>query len=189
MIAVDYAERWATNDEVVAAQRERFLGRLEPGALVADVGCGPGRDAAKLSEAGCTVLAIDISLPMLLKARKRFEGALVAADMRRLPLRKKSLAGIWACASFLHIPKRDGASTLQHLRSFLKEDGVLALAVKEGDGEEFRTRAGHTRFFAFYREDELAELVTSAGFSIVEAWTEKDDVHPDPWLNVIATAS
>lgn len=126
---------------------------------------------------------------MLAEARRRFDGLVIAADMRRLPLREKSLDGIWASASFLHVPKRDAAGTLRHVRSVLKDRGVLALVVKEGAGEELRTRNGNDRFFAFYREDELAELVTSAGFSIIDFWTEQDDVHPDPWLNVIAKAT
>lgn len=174
--------------DVTSKDRERFQTHLAAGALVADIGCGPGRDSPKLAEAGCSVIALDISIAMLLEARRRFSGPLVAADMRHLPLRPATLDAIWACASFLHVPKRDAPATLSHFRSLLKESAVLFIAVKEGGGETFRTRDGHQRFFAFYLADELAGLVRSSGFTVLDTWSEKDDVHPDPWLNIIARA-
>lgn len=186
VIARDYAERWATNSDVTSGDRERFLAYLAPDAFVADVGSGPGRDASKLADAGCSVIALDLSIAMLREARQRFTGPLVVADMRALPIRQGCLDAVWACASFLHVPKQDAAVTLERFRSTLKEGGVLFLAVKEGEGETFRTRDGLQRFFAFYSPDELSSLMRAAGFMVAEMWSAKDGVHPDPWLSVIA---
>jgi SAM-dependent methyltransferase len=185
-IAQDYAERWATNDEVTKKARERFLTHLPTRATIVDIGCGPGRDAQPLTNAGCSVVALDLSLPMVAEARKRFQGSLLVADMRVLPFQAASFDGAWVCASLLHLPKREVPTTLRLIRATLKSEGILFVGVKEGTGEKFRSRDGHKRFFSFYSEDEICTLMNQAGFGILESWLEVDDVHPDPWINVVA---
>jgi len=43
----------------------------KPRGLVLDIGCGTGRQSLMLAEMGCRVLAMDISMSMLLEARRR----------------------------------------------------------------------------------------------------------------------
>ncbi len=59
------------------------------GKAVLDLACGPGRHAAKLVERGGHVVGLDLSLPLLGRARARTRGQvhLVRADMRHLPFR------------------------------------------------------------------------------------------------------
>lgn len=182
-IAADYAARWATNDLVVATALERFTARLPQGALVADVGCGPGRDLTALARRGFRVVGIDLSPAMLREARARSDAPLVLADMRSLPFRTGSFDAAWVCASLLHVPKVHAPSTVRGVHGLLRPGGVAYFALKEGSGEGLRRRAGRARFFAFYGEEELDDLLTSAGFDIVEAWAERAERLPDPWLN------
>lgn len=188
-IASDYADRWATNDAVTEEARKRFLSHLPGSPVVADIGCGPGRDSYALNEAGCSVVGLDLSMAMLAEAAQRFKGPLVIADMRQLPFRPASFDGAWVCASLLHVPKRHGKTTTTSFRALLKPKGVLFVAVKQGFGETFRSRDGLRRFFAFYSQPELNDLITGSGFSILDTWVETDEVHPDPWINVIARAN
>jgi ubiquinone/menaquinone biosynthesis C-methylase UbiE len=59
--------------------------RLEPGMVVADVGCGVGRHSELLVERGARPVGADLSFGLLQAARPR--GRYVQADGRRLPLR------------------------------------------------------------------------------------------------------
>jgi SAM-dependent methyltransferase len=181
-IAPEYAARWATNDAVVQTALARFAAHLAPGALVADVGCGPGRDLVALAARGFVVVGIDLSQAMLREARLRSPAPLVAADMRSLPLRPGRLDGLWACASLLHVPKRQAPSTVRALRDCMRPGGVAFFALKEGAGEGLVTKHGRARFYALYAADELDGLLSRAGFQIVDAWTDRGTA-PDPWLN------
>jgi SAM-dependent methyltransferase len=77
---------------------------------VADIGCGAGRNAIPLAEAGMRIVALDLSLPMAAAARARIDGRrlLVAlAPMDALPIRDRSIDlivahGIWNLARSDH---------------------------------------------------------------------------------------
>jgi SAM-dependent methyltransferase len=78
-----------------------WLAAQVPGGLVADIGCGPGRDTQALRSRGLRVVGLDLSDAMLRAGG--LTGA-AQADMRALPLRTESLDAIWCMAAFLHIP-------------------------------------------------------------------------------------
>ncbi len=46
-LASMYAARWADSADRLAADRRRFIRMVPAGALVLDLGCGPGRDLAR----------------------------------------------------------------------------------------------------------------------------------------------
>jgi ubiquinone/menaquinone biosynthesis C-methylase UbiE len=91
----------------------KFVGQeLEraPRACVLDLGCGAGRNAVPMAQAGCRVLGTDLSWPMLQAAaqKARAEGVEAAtqwaqAPMQSLPARDRSFDvvvahGIWNLA-------------------------------------------------------------------------------------------
>ncbi len=70
-----------------------LLARLlpwQPGWRVLDVGCGAGRHARALAEAGAHPVGLDLSGDLLRRARATGI-PLVRADMRRLPVRRRSM--------------------------------------------------------------------------------------------------
>jgi ubiquinone/menaquinone biosynthesis C-methylase UbiE len=185
-IAADYAARWASA-EVLASARSRFAARLVAGARVLDVGCGPGWDALRLRALGLRVSGLDRSRGMLAQARQRGDLPLVFADMRQLPVRDAALDGIWACASFLHIPKRAALDVLREFHRALRPGGALYIGVKRGTSERWVEHSGgRQRFFAFYQENELDLLLASAGFAICEGWIGDDMLGREPWINRLA---
>jgi ubiquinone/menaquinone biosynthesis C-methylase UbiE len=188
-IAADYAARPGL-DDVMDAVRRRFAARLAPGARVLDVGCGPAHETAALRGLGLSACGLDRSRGMLAQARARRALPLLLGDMRHLPVRDGALDGLWVCASFLHIPKRDGPDVLGELHRALRPGGLLFIGVKQGNGERWVEHdGGQRRFFAFYQEEQLDALLVSAGFAIREGWTDPDSRgRPEAWIGRLVEA-
>jgi ubiquinone/menaquinone biosynthesis C-methylase UbiE len=192
-IAADYAARWASGEELASA-RARFGALLGPGARVLDTGCGPGWDTVRLRELGLRACGLDRSRGMLNEARGRGV-PLLLGDMRALPLHDGALDGLWACASFLHIPKQDGPAVLREFRRALRSGGALYIGVKAGVGERWveqgpaQQSPGQQRFFAFYQADEFDQLLADSGFRLLDGWINKDSRgRPEDWINRLAVA-
>jgi SAM-dependent methyltransferase len=188
-IAADYAARWVSG-EPLALARSRFAALLGPGAQVLDAGCGPGWDTARLRDLGLRACGLDRSRGMLEQARGR-DVPLALGDMRALPVRAGALDGLWACASFLHIPKSDGPAVLREFHHVLRPGGILYIAVKQGVGERWVEHSpGRQRFFVFYSADELDQLLAESGFAVLEGWIGKDSRdRPEGWINRLATTN
>lgn len=169
------------------AQLAALMSALPPGARVLDTGCGPGQDARALARAGFAVVAMDASPEMLRQAAmaEGVETRLGAfADLDDVA----TFDAVWASFSLLHAPKAEFPGHLSAIHRALKPGGVLALSLKIGDGE---ARDALGRFFAYYREAELAALLTAAGFRITHIHhghsTGMAGTH-DPFLTVTAHA-
>jgi ubiquinone/menaquinone biosynthesis C-methylase UbiE len=174
-IAPTYAQVSAVMHENLIEFAERFIGLLESsfglGAQILDVGCGPGRDMAWFESRNINVTGVDYTQAMLELARTKVHGSLVQADMRNMPFEAHSMDGIWCNASLLHLPKTDSSAALLEFKQVLKPNGILFLAVQEGEGEHLETRevyGENQRFFARYSVTEMTELLEIAGFEILE---------------------
>lgn len=188
VLAPDYAERWFGLH--LGKPLARFQAHVPQGSWVLDAGCGPGRDAQSLQALGYRVLGFDRSVGMLSEGRQRGVSVpLALADLRRLPLPVRSLGGIWACASLLHLPKAGLPVALTEFARVL-DSGHLYLVLKEGEGEGWQTegRTGLHRYFARYQLSELVSLLEGSGFQVLERWLDppgKGQRHR--WISVIAT--
>jgi SAM-dependent methyltransferase len=106
---------------------------LRPGALVLDVGCGPGRHAHALARRGHRVVGVDIAQPFVaLAAADAPPGAVfVRGDARRLPLRGVFDAAVSLCQGGFGLPADPGApddaAVLEAMAAALRPGGRLAL--------------------------------------------------------------
>ena len=141
--------------------------RLAPGSLVADVGCGPGRDIASLRARGLRVVGFDLSLGQL---RTGGLAGVAQADMRFLPVRSGSLDAVWSQAALLHIPRGLVPVVLGELARVVRPGGGLFLTLAEGDGEGWEVAAKYEsdrrRWFTYHRAGPLTALLADAGFAV-----------------------
>lgn len=87
----EYLRLYPHRDDEDAGAAVALVNGLIPlaGRRVLDLACGPGRHAAQLAARGARVVGLDLSLPLLARARTRTGGTVpvVRADMRQLPFR------------------------------------------------------------------------------------------------------
>lgn len=158
----------------------RFFMRL-PGKAVLVAGCGEGRDSRHLAGLGAEVVSFDLSEGMLAIARASDpHGTYLHVDLREASRIPGQFDGIWACACLYHLTKEEFRVCLRALREKLTPRGVLFLNLKLGTGERFieqirdgypggeeaKRKLGGSRFYAFYRRDELEDYFR--GFSVEE---------------------
>jgi len=169
-IARDYAHRNAQPHVAVQQMLDIFL-NLVPENTVLDVGCAEGRESAYLIQKGLDVTGCDLSEDFVEMAKKQCpNNKFVVADMRNLPEDIGTYHGIWACASFLHIPKVDAPKTLQGFHRILNTNGLLYVSVLEGEFDGLRTNeemGWPERHFSDYTEEELTLLLQHTGFQVV----------------------
>ena len=90
-----YLELYHHRDESEAAVFTRVLQAQGVSGPVCEVACGPGRFLRALADAGETVCGLDLSAPLLARARTVLRGgALVRGDMRALPFRRGAFGAV-----------------------------------------------------------------------------------------------
>ena len=181
-IAARYADRWDTAENTwVDEAAIRFADSLAAGSLVADVGCGPGRDTVRLRESGLRAHGFDLSHAML---TARDVPGQVRADLRTLPLRDGALDGLWCVAVLLHIPRAMVPDALAEFHRVLKPGGQALISIAEGDGEGWeKAPLDETaqRYYVYHRREAFADLLEAAGFEIL--WTGCASTHRS-WLSL-----
>jgi SAM-dependent methyltransferase len=143
-------------------QLDAFLDRLPAGAAVLELGCGGGRDAARMAECGFAVDATDAVPALVARANQAFGiGARVMA-FHELEA-QAAYAGVWAHASLLHAPRAALPDVLARIHRALVPGGWHFASFKLGDGEG-RDLLG--RLHNFPSPEWLIAAYEEAGFAI-----------------------
>jgi 2-polyprenyl-6-hydroxyphenyl methylase / 3-demethylubiquinone-9 3-methyltransferase len=162
------------------SRRLAFLrSHVQPGQRVLDVGCGEGRFAMALADAGAQVVAIDVAEEPLRRARARRADL----DVRLVepegpwPLEDASFDVVWAGETIEHVANT--AAWLSEVRRVLRSGGCLLLSTpaheplallrlalsRRAFAAHFEPRSDHLRF---YSRSSLAELLADFGFEQIE---------------------
>ena len=137
-----------------------------PGNKILDLGSGPGRDAILLRDKGLDVTCLDASEKMV-ERTNNLGFVTVKSDLRNIPFEDNTFDGVWAYTSLLHIKKDEVSEVLKKIYKLLKQNGVFLIGMIEGEfeGNKLRDSMPNTyRYFRFYEERELRDLVENAGF-------------------------
>ncbi|MEV0992677.1 methyltransferase domain-containing protein [Streptomyces sp. NPDC049949] len=127
--AADWDRKFPSDGPAFEAAVAEF--GLRPGDRVLDAGCGTGRALPALRAAvgpAGTVLGADLTPQMLAAARRAGrdgQGALLLADVARLPLRDGVLDAVFAAGLVAHLP--DPEANLRELARVVRPGGLLAL--------------------------------------------------------------
>ncbi len=163
--AQDYANGFARKkDPDQVPDATAFLEHVPDGGHILDLGCGPGQWAASFRDAGYSVDATDATQEMADLALERY-GIEVRVEPFEALDAVAEYDGIWANFSLLHAPRADFPTHLSRIHRALRPGGALHLGMKLGSGEA-RDRLG--RFYTYYGEGELTELVEAAGFTVTQ---------------------
>ncbi len=162
-----------------------FIGRVPVGGLVLDLGCGPGHCAAVMRENGLQVDPVDASVEMVN----------LAIDTFGLPARQavfsdidaqETYDAVWANFSLLHAQASELPGIIAVLHKALKPAGIFHISMKLGQGSA-RDKLG--RYYSYYSQPELKQLLTTAGFAVEDTQTgELSGLAGDlePWIALLA---
>lgn len=121
--------------------------RLDRGARVLDVGCGPGRHAVPLAQAGMAVVGVDVSRRFLDLAAAAARAAGVGAgffqvDARQMPFDDEFEAVISICQGAFGLMGKDDALILRRMTEAVRPGGrVVVTAFSAYHAARFQTEA------------------------------------------------
>jgi len=166
-LALDYDQETITFwDEFPQTFITKFAESIN-GTKVLDIGSGPGRDGLILKKLGLDITCLDASEAMITLCKNRGLKAILG-DFNQLPFEDNSFDAIWAYTSLLHVPRSSISRSLSEIKRVLREDGRLGIGMIEGETEGYRESAGvnKPRWFTYYTQDELKQLLIDNGFDI-----------------------
>lgn len=165
-----------------------------------DVATGHGRDLKYALTLGFDAIGVDNSegfihvLEELADNNFIPKNSFVEADMRNLPFEDNSFHVVRHQASLLHMPMIAKGYTvdkaIEESYRVLKENGLLYILVKKGDGIQYvDTNEGlGGRIFQFYDENTIKNLVERNGLNIISISNRKEDRKGKviEWIMIIA---
>ena len=162
-----------------------FLKNIPKDGHILDLGCGSGRDSLEFIKRGYNITAVDGSKELSIAASKVIGQKVICNKFEDLQLTEK-FHGIWACASLLHINKRDLINVIKNISSNLEDNGVFYMSFKYGKGEYIDEKG---RYFNCYTEETFKEMILAVPkLKIINIYKSEDTIggrNNLQWLNVL----
>lgn len=173
-----------TVDVAFTEMQDTFIEYLPAGGKILDFGCGSGRDTKYFLNKGYDVDAIDGS-EELCKITSEYTGIQVKQMLFDELDEVELYDGVWACASILHVAKKQLPDIIKKIAIATKKSGVVYTSFKYGDFEGVR----NGRFFTYLTEDSFGELLrTVPELEIEKLWISADvreERGEERWLNIV----
>lgn len=164
---------------------KEFLNNIPKGGIILDLGCGSGRDSKAFIDKGYKITAVDGSKELAQSASKLIGQEVLVSKFEDLSLIDK-FHGIWACASLLHVNKKDILNVIKNVSSNLNDNGIFYMSFKYGEDEYIDEKG---RYFNCYTEETFNELINKVeGLKIMKVYKTIDIVPGRgdiTWLNAI----
>jgi SAM-dependent methyltransferase len=171
---------------------DKFALLMPKNASVIDLGCGVGFDSRDLKAIrnDLCITGIDNSEEMLNQFQKITNSIpFVNKNMLSVDFEVSTLNGVWMNASLLHLTKDEAKILLRKINNWLKPGGYLYLWLKQGEGEKDVPASKYgrddlSRFYSFYTENELKEILTGLGYTVESIETEER--RSETWIKLFA---
>ena len=151
------------NDDLALIDRRLSI---RPGTVL-DAGCGPGHLTAHLRSLEVDAIGLDVVPKFIDHARATYpDGRYELGSMRQLPFPDRSVAGILAWYSLIHVPPDELDDVLAELRRVVRSAGALVAGFFDGDAVAPFDHKVTTAYF--WPVDEFAARLQRAGFTEVE---------------------
>ncbi len=181
--AAEYADFAA--EDPAHPRLQRFISLMPAEARVLDLGCGTAWAAAAMRDAGLQADAMDASEGLAAQALARHGITVRLGRFRTLSVRQR-YHGIWCHFALQHALREDRPQIFERLHTALKRGGLLYLSAQKGPVD---WRDGHDRLYCPFREEELRNLLATAGFAEPEFETDSGKMYDgSSTLNIYAWA-
>lgn len=182
-ICEEYARK--TESIVLKELWDMFACRIPERGKILDLGCGSGRDSIYFRSIGFEIVALDASPKMCQIAYRYLKDNVVCGNILDLCY-DREFDGIWACASMLHIPRKDQQLAWKTIVKALRQNGYAYVSYKYGGFEGRRNRL----YYLDMTEERLMEMLDKIDQLQVEKVWKTIDIHyedkkPEIWLHCL----
>ncbi len=153
-------------------------------ARILEFGSAFGRDAEYLAGLGYTVECTDATPAFVdLLQTKGFDAKVLNAITDELP---HGLDFVLANAVLLHFTRDEATQVIGKVYGALEPNGKFAFSLQQGEGEGWsEKKLGAPRFFCYWTEPQIREVLECTGFGDVEISSDKATANAT-WLRIVA---
>lgn len=153
-------------------------------ARILEFGSAFGRDAKYLAGLGYTVECTDATPAFVdLLQQKGFDAKVLNAITDELP---QGLDFVLANAVLLHFNRDEAVLVIKKVFDSLNTNGKFAFTLIQGEGEGWsEKKLGAPRFFCYWTEPQIRDVLESTGFGDVEISGDKAAANAT-WLQIAA---
>lgn len=163
---------------------KRFENHADQKKTLLDIGCGPGRDLKYFAKK-YQALGLEPSSVLAEHARTYADVDVVNSKLEDFET-DQTFDMIWACASLLHIPRKDLSNAFLKISTLMNSEGIFYCSFKYGTKEEIRD----IRHFTDMTEELLDEVLKATSLKVLDFW-KSQDVRPgrenEFWGNWVLT--
>ena len=176
-----------TSHEVLGIYKDWLDGSLADvpkDARILEFGSAFGRDAKYLAGLGYTVECTDTTPAFVdLLQQKGFDAKVLNAITDELP---QGLDFVLANAVLPHFNRDEAVLVIKKVFDSLNTNGKFAFTLKQGEGEGWsEEKLGAPRFFCYWTESQIREVLESIGFGDIEISDDKVATNAT-WLQIVA---